>query len=93
MPHSSSEIEIIEKPKKIKLNPFLFLNEEQIEAKKKLMEERKKKVYTLKELKTINKVEKQDYINKILEEDAQMTQYLKHMHARIEDTNDKLIEV
>lgn len=92
VPRAAAEIEAIERPKKIKLNPFLFLNEEQIEAKKKLLEERKKKVYTLKELKTINKVEKQDYINKILDEDVQITQYLKRVQGRIEDTNDQLIE-
>ena len=58
VPRAAAEIEAIERPKKIRLNPFLFLNPEQIEAKKKLLEERKKKVYTLKELKNINKVEK-----------------------------------
>lgn len=92
VPRASNEIEVIERPKKLKLNPFLFLNEEQIEAKKKLLEERKKRVYTLKELKTINKVEKVDYINKILDEDTQMTHYLKRIQSKLEDENDKIIE-
>ena len=48
------------------LNPLLFKNEAQIKE----MEEKNSRVYSYRELKNLNEVEKNDYINKILREDT-----------------------
>lgn len=52
--------------KKKGLNPLLFKNEAQIKE----MEEKNSRVYSYRELKNLNEVEKNDYINKILREDT-----------------------
>ena len=65
--------------KKKTLNPLLFKNEAQIKE----YEESKNKVYSYKELKDLNEVDKNDYINKILREDAQMGAYLEHVKDEI----------
>ena len=47
------------------------------------MEEKNNRVYSYKELKDLNEVEKNDYINKILREDNQMVAYLEHVKDEI----------
>lgn len=55
-------------------------------------EKRKKMNFTFKQLKELNDVTKNDYINKILEEDAQVSMYIKRVHQKVEDTEDQLVE-
>ncbi len=61
--------------KKKTLNPLLFKNEAQINE----MEQKNSRVYSYRELKNLNEVEKNEYINKILREDTQMGAYLEHV--------------
>jgi hypothetical protein len=43
------------------------------------MEQKNSRVYSYRELKNLNEVEKNEYINKILREDTQMGAYLEHV--------------
>lgn len=72
--------------KKKMLNPLLFKNEAQIKE----YEESKNKVYSYKELKDLNEVEKNDYINKILREDNQMGAYLEHVKGEVVKEEDAI---
>ena len=100
VPPPASEIEIIANPNKkepkIKLNPYLWKTEAQIEEMKKKekedAEKKKKMKFTFKELKNLNDVTKNEYINKILEEDAQISMYLKKVHSKVEQVEDSLVE-
>ena len=77
------------------MNDFLDDEEERyerLEDKKKKMEERANKAYSLKELKGLDKNDKQDYINKILEDDVTVSHYLRRVQMKIEDENDRVID-
>ena len=54
------------------------------------MEEKNSRVYSYKEIKDLNEVEKNDYINKILREDNQMGAYLEHVKDEIVKEEDAI---
>lgn len=55
-------------------------------------EKKKKMSFTFKQLQELNDVTKKDYIDKILEEDAQISLYIKRVHQKVEETEDQLVE-
>ena len=71
------------------MNPRLFKTDLEV----KQMEEKENKVYSYKELKELNEVEKNDYIKKILEEDLQMNQYLLNVKDKIQKTEEQIEKV
>ena len=71
------------------MNPRIFTTDLEV----KQMEEKENKVYSYKELKELNEVEKNDYIKKILEEDLQMNQYLLNVKDKIQKTEEQIEKV
>ena len=57
------------------------------------MQEKENKVYSYKELKDLNEVDKNDYIQKILEEDLQMNQYLLNVKEKIKQAEESIEKV
>lgn len=49
--------------------------------------------FTYEELQGLDAHVKDDYINRILNEDAQISSYIKNVFEKIEDTEDKLVDI
>lgn len=77
---------------KIKLNPYLWKTEEEIKemkVKEAEMKERLKLInYKLDELKVLDEATKKEYIKKILNEDIEVSRYIKGVHEMVENIED-----